>query len=156
MSIFDKPAERFFTTGEEKEIVAVIKQAESLTSGEIRVHLENHCTANEVMERAWELFHELEMGETALRNGVLIYLAVRDHSFAVIADKGIHEKVEPNFWESEVGTMSAHFKKGEFKLGIIKAIQDIGQKLANYFPPSTENPNELSDDISFGELTDEV
>ena len=155
MSLLDKPAERFFSTGQEKEIVEAIKRAESQTSGEIRVHLENSCATDEVMERAWELFHELEMGETALRNGVLIYLAVKDHVFAVIADEGINQKVEANFWESEVQTMTAHFKKGKFKLGIIEAVQDIGQKLAQYFPPTGENPNELSDDISFGELAEE-
>jgi uncharacterized membrane protein len=47
--------------------------AEKNTSGEIRVHLEKNRVRT--YDRALEVFHELKMDETELKNGVLIYLA---------------------------------------------------------------------------------
>ena len=154
MSWFDKPVERFFSTTEEREIVASIKKAESLSSGEIRVHLENHCEQENVQDRAWQLFHELEMGETQARNGVLIYLAVKDHCFAIIGDEGIYEKQAHTFWEEIAQRMEKSFKEGEFSSGIITAIETLGKELSIYFPPGDKNPNELTDEISFGDLED--
>ncbi len=154
MSWFDKPVESFFSTTEEKEIVAAIKRAESLSSGEIRVHLENRCKEEETQDRAWQLFHELEMGETEARNGVLIYLAVKDHRFCIIGDEGIYEKEAHVFWEELVQEMEAAFRAGNFSEGIILAVDTLGKELAKYFPPGEENANELPDEISFGDLED--
>ena len=73
-----------FFSKEEKELIkSAVKEAELNTSGEIRVHIDNHCR-EEVMDRAAWWFEKLEMHKTEKRNGVLFYLAVKDHKFAIL------------------------------------------------------------------------
>ncbi|WP_299215311.1 TPM domain-containing protein [uncultured Dokdonia sp.] len=139
--------EDFLTQTEEQEIVEAIRSAESTTSGEIRVHLERH-TDLDPLARAKEIFHILKMDNTKEENGVLIYIAVDDHTFAICGDHGIHRKVPANFWETTRDTMSAHFKKGRFKEGIIEGVQHAGERLSAYFPWKHGDHNELSNEIT--------
>ena len=68
-------AEELFSKTEEEQIVLAIKNAEKSTSGEIRVHIEASSKGKNTLERAVEVFQELEMHQTEARNGVLFYLA---------------------------------------------------------------------------------
>jgi uncharacterized membrane protein len=139
---------RFFR--DEAAIVAAIHDAELQTSGEIRVHLEDHC-AFDVIGRAEEIFFELGMHKTQLSNGVLIYIAVADHKMAIIGDKGMDAVVGVGFWEQEIATLQRHFSQGKTDEGIIAVIHDIGQKLKTHFPSNPHhNDNELTNEISFG------
>ena len=65
------------------EIVKAIKSAEKKTSGEIQVHVDKHCK-EDVLDRAAHVFKTLKMHETKERNGVLFYLAIKDHKFAIL------------------------------------------------------------------------
>ena len=141
-------ARNFFSVEEKNAIKHAIEAAELNTSGEIRVHIDNHCR-EDVLDRAAFLFKELKMSETADRNGVLIYLAVKDRKFAVIGDAGINALVEENFWEDVKELMRAHFKRGEFADGLVAAIKRAGLKLKKHFPYQKDDVNELSDDISY-------
>lgn len=138
----------FFTRKEIKLIENTISSAELETSGEIRLHIENHCTIN-VIERAKNVFEILEMDKTVLKNGVLFYLAVEDRKFAIIGDFGIHEKCQNDFWDSVKDVVIKSFKKNEFTLGIINGIKLAGIKLSIYFPPNDFDVNEISNKISF-------
>lgn len=142
-------ARMFFTREEQQRIVAAIKEAELNTSGEIRVHIENRCK-EDTIERAAELFYELKMDHTAARNGILFYLAVKDHKFAVIGDEGINRKVEHDFWNDIKDEMIANFKENRFAEGVISGILKCGEKLKTYFPYQDDDVNELNDEISFG------
>ena len=119
------------------------------TSGEIRVHVEPHCQHHALM-RAEEVFHTLEMHKKAKRNGVLIYLAYKDKRFAIIGDKGIHDVVPDNFWDSTKDAMAEHFKKGDFQSGVIHGIREAAKHLKTYFPHEAGDTNELSNEISEG------
>ncbi len=141
-------ARSFFTKEEQHNIVAAIKEAELNTSGEIRVHIENHCK-EEALERAAELFYDLKMDRTAARNGILFYLAVKDHKFAIIGDEGINKNVEHNFWNDIKDEMIYNFKENKFAEGLIAGILKCGDKLKKYFPYQNDDVNELSDEISF-------
>lgn len=140
-------AEKFFTKEDEQQIVAAIKDAENRTSGEIRVHLENH-TDEPNLEHAKHVFEKVGMANTELRNGVLFYLAVQDHQFSIIGDKGINEAVPSDFWDKIRDTMQEHFKKQEFKKGLIRGIEMAGKALKEYFPVQDDDENELPDQIS--------
>lgn len=143
-------AKKLFSDEERKQIVAAIRTAENQTSGEIQVHIENHCRGD-VLDRAAEVFETLKMYQTAQRNGVLFYLAVSDHKFAILGDAGINRVVPINFWESIKDHMTARFRLGEFTLGLIDGIHRAGEQLATHFPhQGDEDENELSDEISFG------
>lgn len=141
-------ARKFFTTEQQHEIVEAIRQAEANTSGEIRVHIENHCRGD-IMDRSAMVFNILKMNETAERNGVLIYLAIKDKKFSIIGDKGINKMVEHDFWNDVKDMMAGHFRSGNFTEGIIQGVLRVGEKLKTFFPHKSDDINELSDDISF-------
>ena len=141
--------EDFLTKEEEQEIVEAIRVAEKETSGEIRVHIEK-TTSMDAYDRAMEVFHFLKMDQTQLKNGVLIYLAVKDHTFVICGDKGINDVVTPDFWDCTKDIMTAHFKNGNYKQGLIDGIRRAGEQLRNYFPWEHGDTNELSNEISKG------
>ncbi|MCF8233653.1 MAG: TPM domain-containing protein [Bacteroidales bacterium] len=142
-------ARNFFSRQEKAELKQAILTAELDTSGEIRLHIENHCKG-EVMDRAADVFAMLKMHKTDLRNGVLFYLAVKDRKYAIIGDKGINQVVPDNFWNEIKEEMGNTFKEGNFAEGLINGIHQAGKHLKKHFPHQTDDINELSDEISFG------
>ena len=142
--------QKFFTDIQQQAIIKSIEKAELNTSGEIRLHVEDTCKINPV-ERAIEIFEKLEMHKTELRNGVLFYLATKDKKIAVIGDKGINDIVTENFWDDVKNEIINQFKKNQFTEGICKGIEMAGEKLKIHFPFESDDTNELSNDISFGE-----
>jgi uncharacterized membrane protein len=143
-------AKDLFTAQQQELIVAAIKVAELNTSCEIKVHIEKKCK-EEVLDHAAFMFDQLEMEKTGLRNGVLIYLALEDRELAILGDTGINLKVPKNFWDATRDVMIHHFKEGEFAEGIANGIQLAGEQLKEHYPYQSDDVNELSDDISFGE-----
>jgi uncharacterized membrane protein len=139
----------FFSPLEKEEITQAIMNAELDTSGEIRIHVENTFTGD-VMDRAALIFKQLGMNKTEQRNGVLIYLAVKNRRFAIIGDSGIHKVVPENYWDNIKAQMLNHFRDGRFADGLIEAITSTGDHLKKHFPRLKNDMNELSDDISFG------
>tara|TARA_R110000868_G_scaffold196650_1_gene442633 strand:- start:15141 stop:15581 length:441 start_codon:yes stop_codon:yes gene_type:complete len=142
--------EDFLTKEEEQEIIEAIRTAELNTSGEIRVHIEKTSQTTDAYKRALEVFHYLKMDNTKEQNGVLIYVAVKDKTFAICGDKGIHDVVPPDFWDSTKDLIQSHFKSGHFKQGLIEGILKAGEVLNQYFPWQHGDKNELSNEISKG------
>jgi uncharacterized membrane protein len=141
----------FFSASEKQQIVAAIQAAERQTSGEIRVFVESRCRYVDPLDRAAEVFSVLKMDQTAARNGVLVYVALRDRQLAIVGDQGIHEKVGNTFWEREVRQILADFNKANYAEGIAKIVGDIGEALRAHFPYDKDGDiNELPDDIVFG------
>lgn len=139
------------TEEQEKEITEAIGQAELNTSGEIRVHIEDDCPG-EPLDRAVEVFAALHMHQTKLRNGVLFYVALKSHKFAVIGDGGINAVVPDTFWDETKAAVLAEFKDENYSAGLVKGIIMAGEQLRTFFPYDADSDtNELSNDISFGE-----
>ena len=141
--------EVFLSKEEEQEIVEAIRIAEKNTSGEIRVHLEQTTTLD-AYDRALAVFQELKMDETELKNGVLIYLAIKDRTFVICGDQGINDVVPNDFWDCTRDIMVTQFKAGNFKQGLIDGILRAGEQLQHYFPWKEGDTNELSNEISKG------
>ena len=142
-------AQNFFTPEEQQEITRAIRDAELDTSGEIRVHIENSFSGSS-LDRAAYIFKKLGMDETKERNGVLIYLAVKNRSFAIIGDSGINAVVPADFWDEIKNSMVENFRQGRYSAGLTEAIRSAGQQLKSHFPRSKQDVNELSDEISYG------
>ena len=102
------------------------------------------------LDRAKEVFHQLKMDLTKFENGVLIYVAVESHTFAIYGDKGIDKVVPANFWESTRDVIRNQFKQGYFKQGLIDGILKAGEQLQHHFPWDNDDKNELPDTISKG------
>jgi len=131
-------------------VVDAIQKAERGCTAEIRVHLEDVCKGD-ALRRASAVFTQLGMHKTAERNGVLIYVAVQSHKMAVFADAGIHQKAGELFWREEVACMKSYFEAGDYAGGLALAVEKAGQVLSRFYPASgPANPDELSNDVSFG------
>ena len=141
-------ARQILNNEEDHRVVQAIRQAELNTSGEIKVHIENRCKGD-VEERSLVVFDHLKMNETQQRNGVLIYLAVKDHKFAILGDEGINNVVEPDFWNDIRDLMATAFKEGLFADGLEQGIARCGEKLKTYFPYQSDDINEIPDEISY-------
>ena len=136
---------------EQERVVHAVSVAENMTSGEIRVVVENVVGDGiSPYEKAKSYFEDLEMHKTKLRNGVLLYLAVADHQFAIIGDAGINTRVGADFWENTKETMIAQFRNGDYASGLVAGIRDAGEQLGDYFPRQQDDVNELPNDIHFG------
>jgi uncharacterized membrane protein len=141
--------EDFLTAKQEEEIVEAIRISECDTSGEIRVHIEQHCDID-VYERAQDVFHILKMDNTKQQNGVLIYVAVDNKAFVIIGDHGINNAVDSDFWNSTRDKIASQFKSSNFKQGIIDGVKEAGKVLSKYFPWEHGDRDELDNTISKG------
>ena len=132
---------------EHDRIVQAIREAESKTSGEIRLFIQRGKLNADPLVAAQKKFHQLRMHTTRERNAVLIFVAPRAHKFAVVGDKAIHEKCGDEFWQRIVDGMRVHFQNEKFSHAMVEAINEIGKLLAAHFPKTASNANELPDQI---------
>ncbi len=151
MFLFNKK-KPLLTADEQQMVVACISEAESNTTGELRVFVESKCSYVDAIDRAWELFHKLAMDVTEKRNAVLVYLAIDDHQYAIVGDKEIYEKAGGAlFWERAAAKLRQHLKQGKIAIGLANCVKELGTAMATHFPydPSITK-NELPDEIVFG------
>lgn len=85
--------------------------------------------------------------QTTGRTGVLILAAAEERHAEIIADEGIYAKVSPEVWADALTALIAGMKRGEAADGFVEAVGLCGEILAEHFPPSLENPNELPDTV---------
>lgn len=137
----------FLSKLESDRIVKAIADAEKKSSGEIRVHVTRRKPDN-VEERARRRFKLLGMTRTALRNGVLIYIAPNVRRFQVLGDSGIHEKLGDDFWKETAAVIEIHFRNGDYTEGIVRGIEKVAEVLAAHFPRSEADVNELPDEVT--------
>jgi uncharacterized membrane protein len=135
---------------DQDRIKAAIASAERRTSGEICVSVAPLFWGN-VEKAADKAFVRMGMTRTKDRNGVLFFVVPSRRKFVVLGDRGIHERVGQNFWDSVAAALSEKFRDGDFTGGLVKGIEAVGEQLASHFPydPTTDK-NELSDDVDFG------
>jgi uncharacterized membrane protein len=144
-------AKKMFSEEDLKSISAAVTAAEKSTIGEIRVDIrqkrkwrERTLTLEQIARRE---FHELGMNRTAERTGILIFLLLEDRAFYILADEGIHGKVEENTWQKIAAGMADHFTRKNFRHGIIHGVQEVGSVLTRHFPDAGKGKNELPDDV---------
>lgn len=139
---------RFFDLDQEQSIINAIDAAEKNCNAEIRVHVNDHCNGT-ALNAAKEIFEKLQMHQTKLRNGVLFYIAVENRSFAVYGDKGIHEKVNNTFWENLINEMQIIAKQKHVANALLWGIESTALELKKYYPPTTDDVNELPNKINY-------
>jgi uncharacterized membrane protein len=132
---------------EHDRIIKAIREAESKTSGEIRVLIQRGKLKSDPLIAAQRKFHRLGMHKTRERNAVLIFVAPRAHKIAVVGDEAIHKKCGDEFWQRVVEKMRTHFQNEKFSDALVEAVKGIGNVLARHFPQSVKDTNELPDDL---------
>jgi len=140
-------AHTFLTPAERARVLEAVAAFEKKTSGEIRVHLAGHSHEEPTLT-AVRAFERIGMTRTRERNGVMIFVSVRDRRVAVLGDTGIHGKVPEGFWQQVVHAIEAHLAEGRFAEGLVAGIELTGARLVEHFPHRAGDKNELPDSIS--------
>ncbi len=136
----------FFSSTEEKRIISAIKRIEKISSGEIRVHIDE-SNSTDLMDRAKKAFYALGMNKTIERNGVLFYISTNQNGFVVLGDVGINNIIPDGFWDNLKDEVLKHFRMNKRIEGILKGIKIVGVFLKEHFPYKNAM-NELPDEIS--------
>jgi uncharacterized membrane protein len=139
-------AQEFLSQVDDAAVVAAIEQAETNTSGQIRVFVTHHEVTNAFIA-AQRHFLRLGMDKTRARNGVLIFVAPKSHAFAIIGDQAVHEKCGDEFWKRVAGEMTGHFKQSAWTAAIVHGVATAGAVLAEHFPREADGVNELPDKV---------
>ena len=135
---------------EHDRIVLAIRDAESKTSAEIRVFIQRGKLEGDPLVAAQKKFHHLRMHRTTEHNGVLIFVAPRAHKFAVVGDRGIHERCGQTLWQRLVEQMRENFRHERFTDALVEAIEQAGNSLAEHFPRSAISSDQLPNDVVEG------
>ena len=96
-----------------------------------------------VRNRAIALFKASTERRTRSRTGVLIYLSLAEHRAEIVADEAIVAKVAPEQWGEAMARMIDHLKAGRPGEGMAAAVKAIGDVLAEHFPYSGSDPDEM-------------
>jgi uncharacterized membrane protein len=132
-------------------IEQAIRESEKSHGGELRFVVEASLPALPLLQgitprqRAREVFGRLDVWDTALNSGVLIYLQLVDRDIEILADRGISAKVDQATWDAICHRMETAFRAGEFEAGAIEGIREVTALLARYFPSGGADANELPD-----------
>jgi uncharacterized membrane protein len=142
-------ASEFLGLIDETAVLAAVKDAESRTSGEVRVFVSRRrLRGRDVTALAASEFHRLDMDTTEDRNAVLFYVVPRDSAFAVIGDEAVHAKCGQDFWNETARAVENEFSGGRFTEGLVAGIRRAADLLAGHFPRCPGDRNELPDAIS--------
>jgi len=138
----------FLKALDEARIVEAIREAENRTSGEIRVFVSSRKRpGHPVLERAARQFEKLGMEKTRERNGVLLYFVPENREFAIIGDKGVHEKCGDSLWSDVAADLRRGMASGDFTGSILGAVSAVGEALARHFPHRPDDDDQLSNAV---------
>lgn len=136
-----------------ESIEATVASAEARTRGEIRFAVETALEPGDLWagitprERAMQVFAQLQVWNTELRNGVLIYVLLADRDVEILADRGAAGCIAQADWEGVCRIMESHYRAGRFAEGSIAGVEAVGALLERHFPAhpvrnSDELPNQ--------------
>jgi uncharacterized membrane protein len=115
-------------------IVRAIALAEAGTTGEVRVHLSKRLFEKNAFNQALWLFDRFGMSRTKQRNAVLLYVNLRRHRFAVVADQALHQTLGQNYWQQFSREFAEEMRGTDPERGIAIAVAWLGEKLKLHFP----------------------
>ncbi|MBZ9855250.1 TPM domain-containing protein [Mesorhizobium sp. CA13] len=98
-------------------------------------------------DNALKQFLARNVHRTTARTGVLVFVSVTEHYAEVVADSGIDAKVGQHVWDDVVRELTAHAGDDRLADGFVKAIQSVGAVLAEHFPVTSGDANELDDHL---------
>ncbi len=101
----------------------------------------------EVFQRALEVFYKNEVSMTKDRTGIMIFISLLERKVEVLADCGINEQVEKDYWNTLVASLISKIKDGQIIEGLGEAITECGRSLESSFPIKSDDTNEISDDL---------
>ena len=100
-----------------------------------------------VRRRAIMLFKSAAERRTVGRTGILIYLSMGEHRAEIVGDEAIVKVTTPETWGEAMAALLVEVKAGRPSDGIVAAIHEVGKVLAEHFPRSATDINEIPDKL---------
>ena len=122
----------FLSALEHKRIHEAIKSAEDGTSGDIVLYI-THRHVRDSLEAANQEFLKLRLDAATAHNSLLIFVAPKSQTFAVVGGSALHDKVGQAWWEELSELLTRHFKEGQYTDGLVDAIERAGKVLKTHF-----------------------
>ena len=97
--------------------------------------------------RAERAFFERGLYKTKRNTGVLFFLSLLERKVWILADKGIYEKMEQETLNRFANEVSRGIREGRACDALSKAIQEIGVVLSRHFPITSDDTDELPDEV---------
>ncbi len=92
-------------------------------------------------------FYRGRFNRTEKNSAILIFVSWVERRAVVLADKGIAEKIDGKVWDEINGLLLKGLKSGNFVEGWQAAIARAGALLAEHFPASSHDRDELSNEL---------
>ena len=113
----------------------------------LRPFLASSKIDEEVHQRALQAFFSRDLHATKDRTGILVMASLLERRVEILADTGINAKVSQETWQGILTELIGKIKSGELTEGICNAVRECGEVLAEDFPGTHDNPNEISNKI---------
>lgn len=142
-------ARRTFSPAVMRRVEEAVRESERTHRGELRVaveaglELESLWRGQSPRDRAAEVFSQLRVWDTAENSGVLLYVNWADRDIEIVADRGISARVTQDQWEAICRGIEQSFRAGQFEAGLVDGIRCITRLLAEHFPATSDNVDEL-------------
>ena len=151
--IFAPSAHSVFPEASLERIAHAIADGERTHGGQVMFAVESDLALSSLWkgvtprQRAGHAFALLRTWDTEANNGVLVYLLLADHAIEIVADRGLHGRVEAQQWQRICTHLRTKLGEGEYEAAVLAAIAEVSQLLARHFPGDPERPrgNELPD-----------
>jgi uncharacterized membrane protein len=142
----------FFTAADLDAITAAIRDEETRSAGEIRVHISHRLPLlTDARQEAIRIFGLLGMDKTKDATGVLLFVTLQEKRFEIVADHGIDSHAQPGIWKSIADEITGNISNSGLTAGICHGVHRIGQVLAQHALRKPDDQDELSNEISFDE-----
>ena len=100
-----------------------------------------------VRRRAIVVFKAAAERRTVGRTGILIYLSMAERRAEIVADEAITKVTTPETWGEAMAALLIEVREGRIAEGMVAAIEHVGEVLAEHFPRSATDTNEIPDKL---------
>ena len=100
-----------------------------------------------VRRRAVTVFRAAAERRTEGRTGILIYLSMAERRAEIVADEAILKVTDAHTWGEAMAALLVEVRAGRPGDGIVAAIERVGTVLAEHFPRSAGDSNEIPDKL---------
>lgn len=134
----------FLNQLEHARVQEAICKAESGTSGDIVVFI-THKAVPDALAAAQTVFTRRHLQKADDDNSLLIFLAPKSQTFAVVGGTALHDRVGQAWWDDLAKLLHHHFRMGVYTEGLVEAIERAGEALRSHFPATKVDRTGQSD-----------
>lgn len=112
-----------------------------------RIFLSKNKIEEETNQLALQMFFQHGLHSTKNRSAILIFISILEKKSILLADIGIHEKIQEGTWDNLLKPLNRQLKSKNHIQGIIEILDSCGDLLKKNFPKNSSDQNELKNQL---------